>query len=578
MVPPLMSKIGSAANCCVPLASNRNTAKPIALTRSECRLESISVGTLVPSSRRNTLLLLWHRDCLILVVPVLSQRAISSCGDCSEAAEIGASESERNATKRDEIRRGIIGKPMAQMDGERLDSWKEIADYLGKNVRTVQLWEKNEGLPIRRLQHARQGAPYALKSELDEWRRTRESTAKRPQALSAKPSRRRLALGLVLCLLLIGLGVYTLNRWQFSRRRAMPVWERLAIETPEEGRKTVWGFSGADRERPVQWKDIAWNGRKGWLCGATIIGGGGGNVGTGVLLHTTDGGTSWSRIDQKIPGGKGAFPWGPRGTYQYQWEGVGPIYDLRVNPSVAHDGKLQIELWLAATTGVYYSHDGAETWERSTPRPDDAKHDLYAQFSSLFRIWDIGETYAVGWQGISHLSNNIWTLQVPTYSYFVTAVYAKPIDSVWQVWAVDSRGSIYHLDTAPKPSAQQSEWDEHKISAYGLQDVVMIDSDTVMAVGQKGTLLKGSRRGVIWSWEMLKSRPTGADLYSMAYADGTLWIVGADGVVLKTNDLGQSWAIRQLKDEFGSAPRLSRVRTFENSVWIVGSGVVYRRQ
>ena len=37
----------------------------------------------------------------------------------------------------------------AEGDG-RLDSWKEIAGYLGREVRTVQGWEKNEGLPVHR--------------------------------------------------------------------------------------------------------------------------------------------------------------------------------------------------------------------------------------------------------------------------------------------------------------------------------------------------------------------------------------------------------------------------------------------
>jgi hypothetical protein len=33
----------------------------------------------------------------------------------------------------------------------RLDSWKEIASYLGRGVRTVQRWECEEGLPVHRL-------------------------------------------------------------------------------------------------------------------------------------------------------------------------------------------------------------------------------------------------------------------------------------------------------------------------------------------------------------------------------------------------------------------------------------------
>lgn len=57
--------------------------------------------------------------------------------------------------------------------GDRLDSWKEIAAYLGREVRTVQGWEKTEGLPVHRHQHARQGSVYAFRSELDSWREAR---------------------------------------------------------------------------------------------------------------------------------------------------------------------------------------------------------------------------------------------------------------------------------------------------------------------------------------------------------------------------------------------------------------------
>ncbi len=39
--------------------------------------------------------------------------------------------------------------------GDRLDSWKEIAAYLRRSVRCVQRWERTEGLPVLRHQHAR---------------------------------------------------------------------------------------------------------------------------------------------------------------------------------------------------------------------------------------------------------------------------------------------------------------------------------------------------------------------------------------------------------------------------------------
>lgn len=54
-------------------------------------------------------------------------------------------------------------------DKGRLESWKEIAAYLGRGTRTVQRWEREEALPVYRLQHDKLGSVYAYPSELDAW-------------------------------------------------------------------------------------------------------------------------------------------------------------------------------------------------------------------------------------------------------------------------------------------------------------------------------------------------------------------------------------------------------------------------
>src|ERR1700704_3907462 len=54
---------------------------------------------------------------------------------------------------------------------ERLESWKEVASYLRRDVRTVQLWEKTEGLPIHRHVHKKLGTIFAFRSEIDVWLR-----------------------------------------------------------------------------------------------------------------------------------------------------------------------------------------------------------------------------------------------------------------------------------------------------------------------------------------------------------------------------------------------------------------------
>jgi len=50
----------------------------------------------------------------------------------------------------------------------RLDSWKEIASYFGRDERTVKRWEKERGLPVRRLPGAR-GGVYAFSDDLAQW-------------------------------------------------------------------------------------------------------------------------------------------------------------------------------------------------------------------------------------------------------------------------------------------------------------------------------------------------------------------------------------------------------------------------
>src|SRR5207237_414247 len=57
----------------------------------------------------------------------------------------------------------------------RLDSWKEIASYLRRSVRSARRWEKEQDLPIRRHDHGKGGSVYALTAELDEWWNNREA-------------------------------------------------------------------------------------------------------------------------------------------------------------------------------------------------------------------------------------------------------------------------------------------------------------------------------------------------------------------------------------------------------------------
>ena len=74
---------------------------------------------------------------------------------------------------------------MPQTPEDRLDSWKEIAAYLQRGVRTVRRWEKEEGLPVHRQVHQVLGSVYGYKSEIEAWRQRR---ARRPSERHVPPS------------------------------------------------------------------------------------------------------------------------------------------------------------------------------------------------------------------------------------------------------------------------------------------------------------------------------------------------------------------------------------------------------
>jgi Tfp pilus assembly protein PilF len=118
----------------------------------------------------------------------------------------------------------------------RLDSWKAIGAFFGKDERTVRRWEAERGLPVRRVPGAGRSSVFAYESELAEWLRnadispaavvskpepqngaddpegqpTRESGKERPSTISSAPPLKVLAAALVL--VVIGTAWFLHNR------------------------------------------------------------------------------------------------------------------------------------------------------------------------------------------------------------------------------------------------------------------------------------------------------------------------------------------------------------------------------
>ena len=71
-----------------------------------------------------------------------------------------------------------MSQPALPSTEDRLDSWKDIAVYLKRDISTVQRWEQREKMPVHRHLHDRRGSAYAFRSELDVWLETRRTRLK----------------------------------------------------------------------------------------------------------------------------------------------------------------------------------------------------------------------------------------------------------------------------------------------------------------------------------------------------------------------------------------------------------------
>jgi tetratricopeptide (TPR) repeat protein len=124
-------------------------------------------------------------------------------------------------------------------ESDRLDSWKEIATYLHRDVRTVQRWEKAAGLPVHRHATSRLRTAFAYRSELDAWWRTQQDGPESgavdisgPEPAAAEPGARteevvpfeplrkppiRGAGQIAAALVVVGLAVTAATMWRVAR-------------------------------------------------------------------------------------------------------------------------------------------------------------------------------------------------------------------------------------------------------------------------------------------------------------------------------------------------------------------------
>jgi len=140
--------------------------------------------------------------------------------------------------------------------GERLDSWKEIARYLNRYIRTVQRWEETAGLPVYRRSEGRlKGSPvYAFKGELDAWMRQNPPLLTEGEPCRPAPTTFRKANWIfwatagVLCLLAVSAA-----SWWFLLRHPTKSALRVVQMTSYAGQETQPAFSPDGKQVAFSW-------------------------------------------------------------------------------------------------------------------------------------------------------------------------------------------------------------------------------------------------------------------------------------------------------------------------------------
>ncbi len=140
----------------------------------------------------------------------------------------------------------------------RLDSWKEIAHYLNRDIRTVQRWEEACRLPVYRRPPGRlKGGPvYAYRSDLDAWlRQTPPPVVEKEAAPAAhwwKTQRAVWVAIVVFTLMAVGATV-----WRLARPKPAPAPLRVVRLTSYHGQVRQPAFSPDGKQIAFAWNGEA---------------------------------------------------------------------------------------------------------------------------------------------------------------------------------------------------------------------------------------------------------------------------------------------------------------------------------
>lgn len=226
----------------------------------------------------------------------------------------------------------------------------------------------------------------------------------------------------------------------------------------------------------------------------------------GLILKTTNGGSSWSK--KKEISGNILF-----GLF---------FLNNQTGWAVGYGGT------------VLKTVDGGNTWEEKTT---GISEELFAvHFSSESNGWAVGTRATII---ATTNGGDTWTDQPNPYTGTRRKLRGVYFVNDTNGWVVGHDGII--LKTQDGGNNWFGQYREHPDE--DLRKVVFITSQTGWAFGEKGIILKTTNGGS--KWNRLKSR-TGEDLWGGTFINQNIgWAVGDNGVVLRTTNGGTHWLFQQ---------------------------------
>lgn len=295
-------------------------------------------------------------------------------------------------------------------------------------------------------------------------------------------------------------------------------------------------------------------------------------VGNLTLLHSTNGGSSWSSA--------------PSGTARYT-----DLSDITfVNEDIG---------WAVGYAGaILKTADGGDTWEyQKRDKIFNVSEEWFSDvmFVDSLRGWCVGHTGVFPYNGLLlHTSDGgrNWSVQDVDTTQVTQRLYGITFVDTTTGWAVGGNWQGNVGGVVFKTTDGGLTWDSLSIpTANQLEDVSFVNSFHGWAVGYGGTILHTIDGGQNWTNQYLGWKCTSWEVDSLgdstcvdstalfvptlcaivAIDSSHCWAVGKEGAILYTSDGGTTWE----QQSSGTANELKAV-TFLNvsTGWIVGAGGV----